>query len=78
MYIKQVLDKSKSLEIAAYVLQVAIITKRPLRRIQQDRDWKGPVEKFPDHKKISDAKRLLYNLTAIWTKEMLEYYGWYE
>ena len=78
MYIKQVLDESESLEMAACALQVAIIAKRPPRRIQQDRDWKRLVEKFPDHEKISDEKRLIYNLTAIWTKEVLKHYGWHE
>ena len=78
MYIKQVLDESESLEMAACALQVAIIAKRPPRRIQQDRDWKRLVEKFPDREKISDEKRLIYNLTAIWTKEVLEHYGWHE
>lgn len=77
IYIKQVLDDSESLEMAACALQAAIIAKNPPRRIQQDRYWRRLLEKFPNHEKASDEKRLVYNLTAIWTKEVLEHYGWH-
>lgn len=78
IYIKQVLDESENLETAACALQAAIIAKKPPECIQRDPCWKRLLDKFPDHQRAADEKRLIYNLTAIWTKEVLEHYGWHE
>lgn len=78
MYIKQVLNESEDLEMAACALQAAIIARNPPKRIRQDRDWRRLLEKFPNQEKVPDEKRLIYHLTAVWTKEVLEHYGWHE
>ena len=79
VYVKQILDEGEDLDIAALSLQAAITAKKPSWLAKPGRDWERLLQKFPSNGgKLPTEKRLIHHLTAIWTREVLEHYGWHK